>query len=685
MKKLFLFITLFLFISVSSYSQNNPLHRNTATELAPTVNQNSDGSGFNNALNYGSRWFGQNAALTSFFTKGFLTTAATHTNFSPGSADLFGAMEFDNNGILYCIAVAAGSQLQRLDTTTGVLTPLGSITGINNEQVLGMSFNIVNSTMYITTITAGFDNLYKLNLSSRVATLVGSTGQNMFGIAINTQGQCYGVNLTDFLVSIDLSNGASAQIGAIGFDANFIQGLSFDRSTDSLWYAAYNNTVGQGQLRTVNLSTGATNLVGVFNPAAEICGFAIPTGSTPPPPSCSYGWSDQLSVIATSLLTTSTVSDLIGWSAGTGPAVRRTTDGGSTWSNATGTGITGDIYNIYAWSANDAICTTSPAATFIYKTSNGGSTWTQVYTLAGGFIDGLQMISATEGYGMGDPVGGTWTIVKTTDGGNTWNRMATEPVQVGAEAGWNNAFYIEGNNIWFNTNVSTVYRSTDLGLTWSSSPIAPVTSTTYGSVHFNSSTFGLASGSAGIVRSTDGGVSYTTAGTIPGTGNITALEGYANYFWYVRGTGVFISADGGLTFTSAFTATSGTFNDMDFAVNGCPSGWAVTSSGAIYKMSILTGISGTSEIIPDNYSLKQNYPNPFNPTTNINFSIPKSGLVTLKIYDMTGKEVATLVNEVKSAGSYLVGFNASNLPSGAYFYRVSSGNFVDTKKMMLIK
>ncbi len=672
-------------MGVNSYSQNNPNHRNTATELAPTANQNSDGQGFNNVLNYGSRWFGQNAALTSFFTKGFLTTAATHTNFSAGSADLFGAMEFDNNGILYCIAVAAGSQLQRLDTTSGVLTPLGAITGINSEQVLGMAFNPVNNTMYITTITAGFDNLYTLNLSSRVATLVGSTGQNLFGIGINSTGQCYGVNLTDFLVSINLTNGTSSQIGAIGFDANFIQGLGFDRSTDTLWYAAYNNTVGQGQLRTVNLVTGATTLVGVFNPAAEICGFAIPSGGTPPPPSCSYGWTSQTSGTTNALLTNSTVSDMIGWAAGAGPTVVRTTNGGTSWTSATGTGITGDVYNIYAWSANDAICTTSPAATFIYKTTDGGTTWTQAYTLAGGFIDGLQMISPTVGYGMGDPVGGTWTIVKTTDGGASWARMATEPVQVGAEAGWNNAFYIEGNNIWFNTNVSTVYHSTDLGLTWSSSPIAPVTSTTYGSVHFNSSTLGLASGVGGIARTTNGGSTYTSVATVPGTGNLNALEGYANYFWYVRGTGVFISNDGGLTFTSAFTATLGTFNDMDFAVNGCPSGWAVTSSGAIYKMSILTGISGTSEIIPDNYSLKQNYPNPFNPTTNINFSIPKSGLVTLKIYDMTGKEVATLVNEVKSAGSYLVGFNASNLPSGAYFYRVSSGNFVDTKKMMLIK
>lgn len=98
-----------------------------------------------------------------------------------------------------------------------------------------------------------------------------------------------------------------------------------------------------------------------------------------------------------------------------------------------------------------------------------------------------------------------------------------------------------------------------------------------------------------------------------------------------------------------------------------------------------TGISTVSSEVPSSYLLKQNYPNPFNPTTNINFSLPKSGLVTLKIYDISGKEVAVLLNEVKNAGSYLVGFNAAGLPSGAYFYRLTSGNFSETKKMMLIK
>ncbi|MEO8208992.1 MAG: T9SS type A sorting domain-containing protein, partial [bacterium] len=104
---------------------------------------------------------------------------------------------------------------------------------------------------------------------------------------------------------------------------------------------------------------------------------------------------------------------------------------------------------------------------------------------------------------------------------------------------------------------------------------------------------------------------------------------------------------------------------------------------------VSTGSVGIGEnelsLTPDKYSLQQNYPNPFNPSTSINFSIPKSGLVTLKIYDVLGKEVATLVNEVKTAGNYSLDFNAYNLTSGVYFYKIESGSFSDIKRMMLIK
>jgi hypothetical protein len=85
------------------------------------------------------------------------------------------------------------------------------------------------------------------------------------------------------------------------------------------------------------------------------------------------------------------------------------------------------------------------------------------------------------------------------------------------------------------------------------------------------------------------------------------------------------------------------------------------------------------------FKLEQNYPNPFNPSTKIKFQIPVSGFVNLKVYDVLGTEVATLVNEEKFAGSYEVQFNASEFPSGIYFYTLKAGDFIQTKKMILIK
>jgi hypothetical protein len=97
-----------------------------------------------------------------------------------------------------------------------------------------------------------------------------------------------------------------------------------------------------------------------------------------------------------------------------------------------------------------------------------------------------------------------------------------------------------------------------------------------------------------------------------------------------------------------------------------------------------TGITKGTEL-PKSYSLNQNYPNPFNPSTKISFDIPKSGFVILKVYDILGKEVSTLIYENKQAGSYIIEFNASNLPTGVYFYRIKVNDFTDIKKMIFIK
>jgi hypothetical protein len=94
---------------------------------------------------------------------------------------------------------------------------------------------------------------------------------------------------------------------------------------------------------------------------------------------------------------------------------------------------------------------------------------------------------------------------------------------------------------------------------------------------------------------------------------------------------------------------------------------------------------GSETGTPKQFSLAQNYPNPFNPVTIINYEIPKGSIVLVKVYDLTGKEVATLVNGYKSAGKYSINFNASKLSSGVYIYRLQSNGFVSTKKMLLIK
>jgi hypothetical protein len=91
------------------------------------------------------------------------------------------------------------------------------------------------------------------------------------------------------------------------------------------------------------------------------------------------------------------------------------------------------------------------------------------------------------------------------------------------------------------------------------------------------------------------------------------------------------------------------------------------------------------EILPSVFLLNQNYPNPFNPSTTISYQLPTDGLVTLKVYDVLGKEVTTLVNEQKQAGNHSVKFNAVNLTSGTYIYKISTGSFVQNKKMNLMK
>jgi hypothetical protein len=136
-----------------------------------------------------------------------------------------------------------------------------------------------------------------------------------------------------------------------------------------------------------------------------------------------------------------------------------------------------------------------------------------------------------------------------------------------------------------------------------------------------------------------------------------------NYKFMISGPGLF-PTNMLLTTSFEFNAVGGTI--YSFVINSAPT-------------------SVEDELMNLSFKLGQNYPNPFNPSTTINFSIKDAGMVTLKIYDILGNEVVTLVNDVKQPGQYEVKFEASNLPSGTYIYKLVQGKNSEIKKLMLLK
>lgn len=400
-------------------------------------------------------------------------------------------------------------------------------------------------------------------------------------------------------------------------------------------------------------------------------------------------WFVQTSGIADQLASVSAPSNDVCWiSGGTDPVckVLRTTNGG-TWTNASGNLPTtnGAGYVIWGIDASTALVSTSLTTgnTWIYRTTNGGTTWTQVFTQATGFIDGFYFKDANTGFTYGDPVGGRWSLWKTSNGGANWDSAGLYLPQVGTEAGWNNSMCGVGNSIWFGTNNTKVYYSTNFGSNWTAQ-VSTGQVNVY-SIWFNNATTGLAA-YTGVIGTTNSGTVWTTQ-TAPGTANAGGLTGVGSTFWLVRQAAViYKTTNNGTTWAIDYTSAATALQHIGIARNGSTGGnvWAVSSTGNIYKYGTTTGITPVSNV-STTYKLDQNYPNPFNPTTKISFSVPVSGSVTLKVYDMMGKEVADLVNNQLNSGTYSIDFNASNLSSGIYTYSMTSGSFTETKKMILVK
>jgi hypothetical protein len=360
------------------------------------------------------------------------------------------------------------------------------------------------------------------------------------------------------------------------------------------------------------------------------------------------------------------------------------------------------------------------------RSTNNGSSWENI-----GSGQNTRTVLYISSYPFnvlaGTTYGGTF---KSEDYGSNWDGFPVDSVQL--------PYLAHVNSILERQNSSEFWVGTDRGafLLPQYYPLSSWISVNSGLPSVETKVRSIIEKDGEIFAGTNGGVfqlngfSWDEKNSGLTNTNVTALSSTNGYL--IAGTsqgsigGVYISSDNGgnwaLVKNDAWVASIitigsnifvGSFGDGVWRSTNNGSTWGQIndgfSSGAYYVLSlvandqyiyagtnnsnvwrrplsqIVTDIETENNSYLDNFSLEQNYPNPFNPSTTITFSIPNEELVTLKVFNALGEEVAELVNETKPAGNYSVSFNASELSSGIYFYKISAGSFVEVKKMILMK
>jgi hypothetical protein len=712
-----------------------------------------------NGRAFGYNAYGAAVALGPF--KFFLNNPAVLTSLAtdPLSANFVSAGSFDGSGNWYGIRYG-NNILVKIDTTTGSITALGTVSGI--ASATGLAWDPTTNTMYaMNYATNSF--LGTLNLTTRVFTqLGGSVTGIVIDIACSNGGQIYGVNISDdMLWSINKTTGAGTMIGSLGASANYAQGMSWDRTVDSCYWASYTSL---GELRRINTTTGMSTVIGAFN--CEVDALAIPGSAGPqithtPLPNTQnltgpYVVNCQIAPPSGNTITYAkifwsrnnpTVTDSVTMTQGTG----------TNWSgNIPGNG-TAATYRYYL----KAIDNTgkvgvhpggAPATLNMFQAIGSDTTKPVITHTPLGNVPRVNWpanvsCSVTDPLGV-DSVWVTWK--KGASGafnrfnlahgsGNTWSgnfnsdtsqvavndvifyrvvardasaqhnmdstaqynftiiNQATITIGTGTTAtGWPYyTFYMDSRTdmlyLGSEINIPTGGYITHIGF----DVVSPASQVMNG---FKILMQNTTAASITTFTSSNWTTAYDGTYSVPGTGwQMVTLQ---TPFYYVGGQNLLVeicfnnsSYTSNTNVNGAAASGRNVHQHSDLSSgDGCT---AITTPGSTYttlpNIRIVInpgpqlGIGQIGNGIPETYALSQNYPNPFNPTTKINFAIPKQGLVTLKVYDVLGREVANLVNEVKTAGNYIVDFDASNLSSGVYFYSIKVNGFTDVKRMMLIK
>ena len=250
-----------------------------------------------------------------------------------------------------------------------------------------------------------------------------------------------------------------------------------------------------------------------------------------------------------------------------------------------------------------------------------------------------------------------------------------------------NTGYIVGQE-GYQSGQSTILKTTNGGCIWTN--ISPNISKTLTGVCFINPNTGVVVGGSGyysdgiILRTVDGGNNWQTILTTPTA--FHNLDYSNNVMTAVGNDGLILrSTNNGLTWITQETPTTTLLKDVSFINEN--TGWAVGHGGVIIKTTSggFVNIFNYSNKIPDGYELHQNFPNPFNPSTTIRFDIPKSSYTKIIVYNSLGRIVSELVNEKLVAGSYEVNWSPQSISSGIYFYKLKTDEFVNVKKMILLK
>jgi len=366
----------------------------------------------------------------------------------------------------------------------------------------------------------------------------------------------------------------------------------------------------------------------------------------------------------------------ITFSSGT---IKKTTDGGASWLTQATAGAY--LLGIYFVNSNTGFAVGYPP---FKKTTNGGQTWFNLNVNEGG--NKVYFLDANTGF-----VAGFGVMLYTTNGGSSWAQSLCGNDNIHQDIHYINAS--TGCTTGFSPSMC---RTTNAGQTWNPVSINPYSSLM--EISFIDSLNGLCCGTyRAIYKTNDAGINWNIVYSNPAYYKTAYDVKYIdiNNAVAVGDTGFVIkTTNGGVNWINQTSGTSQNLNAVFFL--NLNTGWACGNNGVLIKTTNggLTLLEPISTQIPKTFSLSQNYPNPFNPSTKIKFDLPKSNftlnevkglMVKMSVYDILGKEITTLVNESLKPGSYEVEFDGSNYPSGVYYYKLTSGDFTETKKMVLIK